>query len=111
MAVRAMLEPLFTTPLVFTQGPVAALLISGSTWPSCRGRRRGRPAREQQGILREGAGMLDALEAALGRWEVRRLLGGAYDRGPAMLSIQVLQRCCSSTFVLSSPFALLWFQG
>ncbi len=45
---------------------------------------------EQQGILREGAGMLDALEGALGRWEVRRLLGGAYDRGPAMLSIQVL---------------------
>lgn len=67
---------------------------------------------EEQGILREGAGMLDALEAALGRWEVRRLLGGAYDRGPAMMSIQVLhaaQQGCAwlvfqfATAVLKKP--------
>lgn len=59
---------------------------------------------EQQDILREGAGSLDALEAALGRWEVRRLLGGAYDRGPAMLSIQVPLRaaCICSSFSFSS---------
>ena len=43
----------------------------------------------QQDILREGAGMLRSLERALERWELQRLLGGDYDAGPALLSIQV----------------------
>lgn len=44
---------------------------------------------EQQGILREGAGMLAGLEQALDKWQLQRLLGGEYDSGPALLSIQV----------------------
>lgn len=33
--------------------------------------------------------ILKRLEAQIGKWELQRLLGGEYDEGDAMLSIQV----------------------
>ena len=44
---------------------------------------------EQQGLLTEGAAILQSLETQIEKWELQRLLGGEYDEGGAMLSIQV----------------------
>ena len=44
---------------------------------------------EARGILTEAARTLDLLERQLREWELERLLGGPYDRGGAVLSIQV----------------------
>ena len=44
---------------------------------------------EQQDFLREGATTLKSLEAQIEKWELQRLLGGEYDEGDAVLSIQV----------------------
>ena len=44
---------------------------------------------EQQGLLTEGAAILRSLESQMEKWELQRLLGGEYDEGGAMLSIQV----------------------
>ena len=57
----------------------------------------------QQEILREGSGMLRTLERALERWELQRLLGGDYDAGPALLSIQVPGLTASPGHVTLAP--------
>ena len=44
---------------------------------------------EQQSFLAEGMGILQRLESLIEKWELQRLLGGEYDEGDAMLSIQV----------------------
>ena len=44
---------------------------------------------EQEGLLREGAAILQSLESQFEKWELQKLLGGEYDEGGAMLSIQV----------------------
>lgn len=44
---------------------------------------------EQQAFLREGAEALERLLKELDKWELQRLLGGEYDKGSAVLSIQV----------------------
>ncbi|CAL5222319.1 g4663 [Coccomyxa viridis] len=43
---------------------------------------------EQHGLLTEGAAILQSLESQIEKWELQRLLGGEYDEGGAMLSIQ-----------------------
>lgn len=43
---------------------------------------------EANGILTEAARTLETLERQLGEWERERLLGGPYDRGGAILTIQ-----------------------
>ncbi len=50
--------------------------------------------------------MLASLEAALERWELQRLLGGDYDAGPALLSIQVIPT--HSPGISSSAGCLAW---
>ena len=44
---------------------------------------------EQQSFLAEGMGIVQRLESQIQKWELQRLLGGKYDEGDAMLSIQV----------------------
>ncbi len=44
---------------------------------------------EHHGLLTEGAAILQSLESQIEKWELQRLLGGEYDEGGAMLSIQV----------------------
>ena len=44
---------------------------------------------DQQSFLAEGMGILQRLESQIEKWELQRLLGGEYDEGDAMLSIQV----------------------
>jgi len=44
---------------------------------------------EQESFLSEGLGILECLESQIEKWEVQRLLGGEFDEGDAMLSIQV----------------------
>ena len=44
---------------------------------------------EQESFLSEGLGILECLESQIEKWELERLLGGEYDEGDAMLSIQV----------------------
>ena len=60
---------------------------------------------EQQGILREGAAILQSLELQIEKWELQRLLGGEYDEGGAMLSIQVWPCLCqcSCSFTRGLP--------
>lgn len=44
---------------------------------------------EKESFLAEGMGILQRLESQIEKWELQRLLGGEYDEGDAMLSIQV----------------------
>ena len=39
-------------------------------------------------MLQEGLSAIEELEAQLSRWQLQRLLGGPYDEGDAVLSIQ-----------------------
>lgn len=45
-------------------------------------------AAEEAEILQEGLSAIENLEAQLSRWQLQRLLGGPYDEGDAVLSIQ-----------------------
>ena len=49
---------------------------------------------DQAGILQEGHQLLGALQAAVQRWRLQRLLSGPFDQGGAVISIQV--RTCTS---------------
>ena len=49
---------------------------------------------EATGILLEAARTLDTLERQLGEWERERLLGGPYDRGGAILTVQASRIIC-----------------
>jgi hypothetical protein len=44
---------------------------------------------EQESFLAEGMGILQRLNSQIEKWDLQRLLGGEYDEGDAMLSIQV----------------------
>ena len=44
-------------------------------------------------MLEEGLSAIAELEARLMRWQLQRLLGGPYDEGDAVLSIQVSTVC------------------
>ena len=43
-------------------------------------------------MLQEGLTAIEELEAQLSRWQLQRLLGGPYDEGDAVLSIQASAR-------------------
>lgn len=45
---------------------------------------------EAEGIVVEALGVLQSLDKQMGAWELERLLGGPYDQGGAVLTIQVL---------------------
>lgn len=45
-------------------------------------------AAEEAEMLQEGLSAAAELEARLARWQLQRLLGGPYDEGNALLSIQ-----------------------
>ena len=59
---------------------------------------------EGTGILVEASRTLDTLEKQLGEWERERLLGGPYDRGGAVLTIQA---CCATCRHVTAGW--LWF--
>jgi hypothetical protein len=66
---------------------------------------------EQQAFLREGVEALEKLQKGLARWELQRLLGGEYDKGSAVLSIQVPSRTpplwASPALCFLSPYIYL----
>lgn len=45
--------------------------------------------KEQQDFLREGMATAKRLQKQIEKWELQSLLGGEYDEGGALLSIQV----------------------
>lgn len=63
-------------------------------------------AEEEAEMLGEGLAAAAELEARLARWQLQRLLGGPYDEGDAILSIQAratwhhcaLQPCQAAAF-------------
>ena len=64
-------------------------------------------------MLQEGLAAIEELEAQLSRWQLQRLLGGPYDEGDAMLSIQAsgraneghAERCMDLTWVSATSAA------
>ena len=47
------------------------------------------PVSEQSSLLQEGAAALESITDLLQEWRLQQLLGGPYDRGGAVVSIQV----------------------
>ena len=45
--------------------------------------------KEQQDFLQEGMATIKRLQKQIEKWELQSLLGGEYDEGGAVLSIQV----------------------
>jgi len=71
-------EALFAIELIESEGGLDGSNSSGSSSSSS----------EAAGLLQEALGSLAALDAALERWELRRLLSGQHDVRGAVLTVQ-----------------------
>ena len=54
-------------------------------------------------MLQEGLSAIEELEAQLSRWQLQRLLGGPYDEGDAVLSIQASTYASDGIVLLKGP--------
>lgn len=57
----------------------------------------------------EAERVLGSLDKQLREWELERLLGGPYDQGGAVLSIQARPANCANSDLRNEGFCILWF--